>query len=231
MTRERSPMDDLFDLQDGLRHFAVWQHTTETFSADGQKRLYPRFIAVIKDEAEFKASMLFARAVEEALKEEEMSDRWVPTYFNEVWMYATLRVSDAYRSKRFHDGYIELELPVCREELWPEQKAKWVGHVKELDQHIPIKSHDFRVLIEGGKVLAVLKLQARQAFTVRQASGGHYRMYGVSVDGVQHQGVKCGIVVLRGFEGTVQVNPPRKRRTDLKEAVYRIPPLGITFYP
>ncbi|GEM48673.1 hypothetical protein [Deinococcus cellulosilyticus] len=212
------PMESLFALQDTLRIYAVWRFGDE--GGDAERRRHPRFVAVIEDAQKFQLYQGQAAELQQELQERQMSVRWVPTFFDEVWSHATVTLTQAFRAKRFHDGVVRLALPRVPVGDWSTQLAQWQTKLQEMPAELRVKTLEIEHKELEGDVYPVLQCTFRHPVTVRWESGGSYSLYAVSEAGVQHKDVKVGAVVVRGLQNPVLENLPRKERSDKKPLLF-----------
>lgn len=210
----------MFQYTEELLSHSVWTYFDTQERPDGKKE-YPRFIAAIEDDRTFQWLLQERKRVAEELQEARVTLRWLPTFFDERWSHASVRVTDAFRSWQFTDG-VDLPCEPVRKDNWELEKPLVLEKVEALlASPLPVRKWELLEDLDetGNFVCPVLQLTLSAPLALRQPSGKSFRLYGVSVDGVQHKNVKVGIVVLRGLEGKVQVNVARKPRTDRKEQV------------
>lgn len=205
------PHQQLVNLLDTLKKNTVWE-------MEGEDR-HPRFIAVVSDPHLFQLLQEQAQEIRIGLENVGFSTRWLPTFFPEVWVHASVRTLEAHEAHR-REGLVELPQKPVPVEDWPYKRPQLFRTLYELQQDgVKMKWHEVQETTseDGRDVLPTVRFFLEEPWTLRRRSGTSYRLYGLSSSGEQHKNVKVGAVVLRGLEGNVQVNGRRKERRDRKE--------------
>lgn len=247
-------LEEVFDFQDRLKFHSVWGVEPEPLSDEEdlpgfggplyQRRRYPRFLAVLEDPVVYCQFEQEADLLQTRMKDLGVSTRWTPTFFPEVWSYATVRVRQAAMAYRgmgdplISDpqerlcGRMPLRGQPVRIEEWSEallEPLRAAAERLELSG-LPIVGWTVSGQVDDKLLFGtpVLVLELSEPITVRRSSGRSFRLYGVATTGAQHKDVKIGMVVLHGLETPVQMNPPRKPRADTKTPVAN--EMGWSFY-
>lgn len=213
----RAATKALFDYQKKLRQYAVWEYDDPEPSVG-----YPRFIAVIKDEKEFKKYKAQRLPILRDLKKYERPTRWLPTFLNEAWSHATLSINTAYSSQRIKKSPYDLLLSPVRERAWPAKeralkavlpKVRALPGVK--DVYLDLEEDEDDPSLWVPKLVVTSK---PNTLTLRRYSGRAFRLRGHTVKGKERPHRKLGIMVLRGLElGDIKiVDDIRKKRSDAK---------------
>ncbi|GGJ59004.1 hypothetical protein [Deinococcus roseus] len=213
------PLQSLFDLQDHLRRKAVWRHALDHQNPEDERVPYPRFLAVLPDEAQFQHCLEEAERLNKKCQEVGITTRWLPSFFNETWENATVRVTEAYKPKILMG---EGTLPLMSVEL-SEKDAYIRARLQELQE---LDAPHFSLSLDGveanGRYCPELVYHARKPVTVRVSTGRKFRLYARIMGGGHRNSVKIGAVVVRGFEGQVYEDLPRATRKDTKPLLIKI---------
>ncbi|GEM49649.1 hypothetical protein [Deinococcus cellulosilyticus] len=223
-----NPYDDLFGFQQALRYHAVWQHPLDTAGASGVHHPLPRFVAVVKDVAEFQRLRRRARAIKKDLEELGKITRWVPSFFAEQWVYATVSESPAYTARRITStGQLPLRLVATGDvkQEYQQLQEEW----KAITQAFPFLQGEVTQVPEEEKILLRLDFSTSMPVTARQDTGSRYHLYARTVQGKPRNHVRVGAVVVQGLQHGVREAAARKRRSDAKKDLFRFG--GWGFYP
>jgi hypothetical protein len=213
----RAATKALFDYQKKLRHYLVWEHDDPEPTVG-----YPRFIAVIEDEKEFKRYKAQREPILKDLKKYERPTRWLPTFLNETWSHASLSINTAYSSRRIKKSPYELRLPGVKKRQWEAKervlkvrlpKLKALPGVRDVRLEVEEDEDDPSLLIP--KLVITCK---PNTLTVRRYSGRAFRLRGHTTTGKERPHRKLGIMVLRGLElkNVKDTKDIRKKRADAK---------------
>ncbi|GEM50044.1 hypothetical protein [Deinococcus cellulosilyticus] len=213
------PLQALFDLQEALRRKAVWRHDLDHHDPEDFRLPYPRFVAVVSDEVLFHQYLQESIELAAEYEERQITTRWFPTFFNETWENATVRVMEAYKPRVLHgEGTLPL-MPVDegKKDTYTESR---LNELQELD--CPYLTLRLAGKVSDGKYFPELVYHARKPVTVRVSTGRKFRLYARIVGGGNRNGVKVGAVVVRGLEGKVFEHLPRATRKDTKPLLIKI---------
>lgn len=212
-------IQSLFDLQDALRRKAVWRHALDHHEPDAFRLPYPRFLAVVADQALFEQYQKESTELAAKCKELKITTRWFPTFFDEAWENATVQVTEAYKPRILRgEGVLPLmDVDEAKKDIYIESRLK---ELQELDcPHLTLRLEG---KVSEGKYLPQLVYNARKPVTVRVSTGRKFRMYARIVGGGNRNGVKVGAVVVRFFEGKVFEQIPRATRSDTKPLLIKV---------
>lgn len=184
-----------FHLLDSLREYAVWRHEEDGEVRENGLQRPPRFVAVVEDERRFR------RLVGRAETLGEMTTKWPPQFFDEVWGWGRVHVGDGRRSARLPPGLQADVVGVGGDDL---------GRVTGLLSELALRGHQADVV--DGRLLVV---PGGDGLTVRQGGGRAFRLRAWSESGELLHTLSVGAVVCRGVrQGVTEGGGPRKQRAD-----------------
>lgn len=190
---------EYFSLVDSLYTRRIWAYDYEEeggFTRDDGSRRPPRFVAVVEQDHHWE--MLQARAAEVA----GLKTKWPVQLLDEVWGWGRVMVGETQHAQRLEAGEEVALLPLVERAKSGPQGVKQAIATLEAAGHAG-RVHDGALVVIAGPA----------GLTLRQGAGRSFVLRGWSPAGeLLHPKLSVGVVVIRGCEKGIQLEPPKLRK-------------------